>query len=306
MRDGVFDSERLNDDARQLAPDARGGAASFFVRRWSPRNSRSRASVIILHGIGGHSGYYDELARLLVTYGIEVICYDRRGHGLSGGRRGYVSSIRMDSEDLRWLLATLDPTPAPPKCLLGDSWGSLLLLEFSSRYALAVDAVILSSPPVRVTVRRTWVASIIKTLKVLFETTLRGEPAISAPFPLRDVSADERFFVQLTNDRTTNLTMHPNAAIVTARLMFRAYRNAAAVVVPTLILVGSNDRLISVRSVRRLRDNMIHAAVEMKEFSDAYHTLYLDSATPQVAAAIYDWLLRATSGDKGYTACVLG
>jgi len=275
------------------------GGTSFFIRRWKSCSSRSFASIVILHGLGGHSGYYDAFARLLAALQMDVISYDRRGHGYSGGRRGYVRNLNTDSDDLNWLLTTMQPQPTTPTCLLGDSWGALLLLEYSRRYTLNVEAIILSSPPVRLNVRTTWLASTIRALCTLIGTALRGRPAMPAPFPLSYASTDERFLKLLTSDPTTNLRMHPNALTITSRLMLRAKRSAAAIKVPTLILVGSLDRIISTSAAQRLARAMICTVTEVEQFTQAHHTLYLDNATPLVAATIQAWLARVTGHGGG-------
>lgn len=289
-------SERIEDNGKIAfsCHQMRRGSTSFFIRRWVSCNAPRTGSVVILHGIGGHSGYYDEFARNLAALDIEVISYDRRGHGYSGGRRGYVRDLSTDPDDLHWLLTTLERQPTRPICLLGDSWGALLLLEYSRRYSLGVDAIILSSPPVAVDVRLSWIATSIRALATLVGTAMRGRPALSAPFPLEEASADERFLRWLKTDPITNLTMHPNAATVTACLMFRAAHSAAAITLPTLILLGSRDRIINRNVARQLPRVMTQSDVLLEEFTDAHHTLYLDASTPRVAKAIRSWMSGVT------------
>lgn len=49
-----------------------------------------RGSVVIMHGLGEHSGRYRHLAGFLNACGLSVRCYDHRGHGRSQGKRGDV------------------------------------------------------------------------------------------------------------------------------------------------------------------------------------------------------------------------
>src|ERR1035437_4775711 len=58
-------------------------------RHWTPKGE-PWARVLIVHGIGEHSGRYDRTGRLLAEAGLYAQAFGRRGHGLAGGRRVYV------------------------------------------------------------------------------------------------------------------------------------------------------------------------------------------------------------------------
>src|SRR5437660_8831797 len=45
-------------------------------------------SVLLVHGLGEHSGRYEYVGDQLTAAGLEVTAYDHRGMGGSGGRRG--------------------------------------------------------------------------------------------------------------------------------------------------------------------------------------------------------------------------
>ncbi len=51
------------------------------------------ASVLLVHGLGEHSGRYEHVGDQLTAAGLEVTAYDHRGMGGSGGRRGDVEQL---------------------------------------------------------------------------------------------------------------------------------------------------------------------------------------------------------------------
>ena len=65
---------------------------SLFYRCWPATDAWSGDVVLVLHGIGYHSGPYKVIAEGLNPRGIDVYGLDARGHGLSCGRRGYVGT----------------------------------------------------------------------------------------------------------------------------------------------------------------------------------------------------------------------
>ena len=53
---------------------------------------QAKATIVIVHGFGEHSGRYRPLALQLINNGFAVYAYDQRGHGKSGGIRAYIDS----------------------------------------------------------------------------------------------------------------------------------------------------------------------------------------------------------------------
>ena len=60
----------------------------LLVRRWpTTAGGPPWASVLLIHGIGEHSGRYEHVGDRMVAAGIDVSAYDHRGMGGSGGAR---------------------------------------------------------------------------------------------------------------------------------------------------------------------------------------------------------------------------
>jgi len=58
---------------------------SIFVRAWIPDNPQR--VLVCVQGLGGHGGYYRELACQVALNGTIVVAPDLRGHGHSEGGR---------------------------------------------------------------------------------------------------------------------------------------------------------------------------------------------------------------------------
>ena len=63
---------------------------SILVRDWASDSQPGwpRASVLLVHGLGEHSGRYEHVGDQMTRAGLDVHAYDHRGNGGSGGRRG--------------------------------------------------------------------------------------------------------------------------------------------------------------------------------------------------------------------------
>ncbi len=59
----------------------------------SKRLKKAKASLLLVHGLGEHSGRYDSFIKRAHKMGLDVHCIDLRGHGRSTGVRGHVDSF---------------------------------------------------------------------------------------------------------------------------------------------------------------------------------------------------------------------
>src|SRR6185295_20291157 len=97
----------------------------LFVQPW-PAPGPARGTVLIVHGLGEHIGRYAHVARHLNDWGWNVVGYDHRGHGRSGGAK----AVLNDGDDLvRDLALVVDAMRAAHPgmlVLLGHSLGGLI------------------------------------------------------------------------------------------------------------------------------------------------------------------------------------
>src|SRR6266700_7709796 len=80
-----------------MTPDG----CSLFLRGWI---TDSPSVLFILHGLGGHSGWYLDLASSLAQQGITIYTMDHRGFGRSGGLPGHIDRYQTYIGDVAFLL----------------------------------------------------------------------------------------------------------------------------------------------------------------------------------------------------------
>ncbi len=125
----------------------------LFWRLWTPPDPW--ASLFLIHGLGEHSGRYEELALWMGQGGVSLFGFDLRGHGRSRGARGDVSAFHLFLEDTLLMEGILDQVLgqeglAPERrWILGHSLGGLIVLrtiQTSSVLFNRYDGGILSAP----------------------------------------------------------------------------------------------------------------------------------------------------------------
>lgn len=127
-----------------------GESTELLWRLWEA--SDPRATLLLIHGLGEHSGRYRHLAEVLTSAGISVFTFDLRGHGRSQGPRGDVSAFPRFLEDLlvmEDILAGEGPG-AKPRFLLGHSLGGLIGLQRLKTLRGGYDGAVFSAPWLRV------------------------------------------------------------------------------------------------------------------------------------------------------------
>jgi alpha-beta hydrolase superfamily lysophospholipase len=118
----------------------------LLVRHW-PAGDRAWASLLIVHGLGEHSGRYEHVGERLAADGVHVHAYDQRGFGGSGGRRAYVETWDDIFDDLEERLAAArGMAPDLPVVLYGHSLGGLIALSYALLDRPKPDLLVLSAP----------------------------------------------------------------------------------------------------------------------------------------------------------------
>lgn len=115
-------------------------------RRWKARDAR--AAMLLVHGIGEHSGRYDHVGSFLASKGIDVLAFDTRGFGQSGGRRAHVDRFEQYLDDVEDLLAERRHLSLPV-ILFGHSLGGLIAARYLVTGRSRPDVTVLSSPALR-------------------------------------------------------------------------------------------------------------------------------------------------------------
>ena len=122
---------------------------AIALREWPvPAGVERRGSLLLVHGLGEHSGRYAHVAERLAALGLHVRAYDLRGHGGSGGARGAIPHPDALLDDLRAMFEDLDD--ASPRFLLGHSMGGTIAARAATGGWVTPRALILSSPALRV------------------------------------------------------------------------------------------------------------------------------------------------------------
>ncbi|MBL9155766.1 MAG: alpha/beta fold hydrolase [Verrucomicrobiales bacterium] len=107
--------------------------------------ARPTAVLVMAHGLQSHAEWFRGSGDYLSDRGIEVLAYDRRGSGRSGGARGDLTSAEVFFTDLDAVLTEAGRSGRPVH-LLANCFSTRFVLPYVQRHPGQLRSLILTSP----------------------------------------------------------------------------------------------------------------------------------------------------------------
>jgi acylglycerol lipase len=248
------------------------------------------ASVLLVHGLGDHSGRYEHVGDQFASAGLDVWAYDQRGNGGSGGRRGHVDRWSQLHDDLEERLhAVRTGAEGRPVVLYGHSVGGMVVAGYLTLPDRPLpDLAVVASPALASTLPG-WKLSLARVLGRVtptFEIANGIDPATLS----RDPSVGERAAVDQATANSTTARFGAEALAEQDRVR----HTCMLISVPTLVLHGLDDGLVPASASEILGTV---PGVERRTYPGLRHELHNEPEGPQIMDEVIAWLReRATVG----------
>ena len=256
-------------------------------RQWWLPDGEPRAVVLLLHGLGEHSGRYEHVAAALVHNGYAVHAVDHRGHGRSEGARAFVRSYDEFMGDVAAFRRLVEAQhPSVPLVVLGHSMGANLAVGHVLDHQEGVAVLALSGAALAPGASLKPV--MIKAAKVLGRLVPKLRPD---KLDAEAISRDPAVVARYRNDRlvyTGRLSAGVAGALLSAMERFPARYGELRV--PILILHGTADALADVNGAHRLEAGAVNAAVTSHYYDGLFHEVFNEPEHDRVIADLVAWL----------------
>lgn len=249
-----------------------------LVRRWSV--TEPRAALLVVHGIGEHSGRYLHVGDYLAEAGIDVVAYDNRGFGQSGGRRAHIDNFDTFVDDIDDHLSerrTLDV----PTVLMGHSLGGLMAAAYLVSERPQPDLAVLSSPALAAEVPR-W-QRVAAPVLGRFAPSLFIKGAKMSGLLSRDTDVEKAYH----DDPLVILGATAGLGKATFEAMDETTKRLDRLRVPTYVLHGEEDELVPQTASLPLRDL---PGVTYRSWPGLRHECLNEPERFDVLSEIRDWL----------------
>ena len=264
------------------------GGIRLHCVSWRPRGP-AVAVLFIVHGLGEHSGRYEEMAGFLTGRRIAVFGWDHRGHGRSGGKRGHAPSIDVLLEDTELALMKCRSLHiGTPLFMYGHSMGGQVAASYlNSVKSKEISGAIISSawfglvspPPA-------WQIALIKKLAhIAPSVTLSNklDPAFisSVPEEVERYKHDE-----LVHDRISFALFK---SLYFNGLHLAGHAQPARM--PMLVCHGDQDKITSIEASRQYKERLGEKA-EFRVWEGARHEPHHDHQKEKVMEYYANWALQ--------------
>jgi alpha-beta hydrolase superfamily lysophospholipase len=267
--------------------------------RWSSGWSPPRATIIFLHGIASHAGWFGETAADLNTQGVAVYGPDRRGSGRSGGPRGHLERYERALDDVDEIMRLVSAEhPGTPVFLAASSWAAKLAVVYAAQRPASLSGLLLLGPGLLPKVN----LSPPRQLSAAVGHLVAPKARLPIPLTPELYTANPPYVDFIRGDRLRLLEATTRFFWETRRLDRQRGRAAAQLNLPLLVLQGDDDKMMDVTKTRRWLSRL---AVEDKTYvayPGAGHTLDFEPDRAQYLADMVGWLSdRLPSASPGPT-----
>ncbi len=260
--------------------------ARIFYQAWLPEGD-AKAVVLVVHGLGEHSGRYRHVVNHLVPLGFAVYGFDHAGHGRSTGRRGYIDRLDDYAATLAITCSKVQAwQPGKPVFLLGHSMGGLIASLFLLDHQSLFTGAILSAPSLLP-------GKGVSSAKG-FMTRLLSVLAPAAGVLKLDacgISRDPQVVADYVDDP---LVFHGRISARLAAELLRGMRRVTAeadrIALPLLILQGSADTMVDPAGAQRLYDQSASRDKTLRVFDGLQHEVFNEPEHAQVLTVVERWL----------------
>lgn len=248
-----------------------------------------RARVLLIHGVSEHSGRHLNTIQALLNLGHEVVRFDLRGAGHSGGERQWVERFEDYVEDTatvhNWIRRTLPPLP---QFVLGHSMGGAIGFYFVSEYQNELKGYIASAPAYLTG------ASYSPLTIAVGKLFCRVAPTFKVYRPKRpvDVSRDEAVVDAYANDALSGKfnTLQQGSVVLDALAKIPSL--LSRIELPVTILHGSADRIIKMEGSFTILRGLSSADRTLHIFPNGYHELHNDLDKAEFFRLVGHWIQK--------------
>lgn len=257
---------------------------SLYGQTWKPEGE-IKAVVVLIHGLGEHSGRYLHVAKYFTSAGYVLKTMDLPGHGKSEGKRGDTSfnSVKVIIQSI--IKEAQNEFPTRPVFLYGHSLGGELALYFTLTESAPLAGVIVTAPGIApgtpVAPAKLAAAKVLSRLAPrvtmangLDFDSLAHDPAVKIAY-LKDPLVHPMVSARLGND-----LLNTGAWI---------RKQSGKFPYPLLIMQGEDDRIVDAPSVKKFAEGL-SGDVTFRMWPNMCHELHNEYGQAEVLKTMVEWM----------------
>ncbi len=259
--------------------------SNVMYRKWEALSPK--AGMLLIHGLGGHSGRWEFLAHSLVKKHIACYAVELKGFGGTQGLKGDIGSFRAYFDDINALYAIVRKDhPGIKIFLAGESFGGLLAFLTAVSGSSVFDGLICISPAFRSRLK----FSLIERARIFLACLHNPRRQFTVPFNPRMCTQDIVYQKVMEEDAPEHRFATARFLINTLAAQMRAYVLKDRLNMPTLFLIAGNDAMVDSRASLDIYGKLQVKDKTLIRYPGMFHALSIDLGRETVFADIAAWL----------------
>jgi alpha-beta hydrolase superfamily lysophospholipase len=251
---------------------------------WEPA-AQAKASFVITHGLGEHSGRYDHMAKALNTAGIAVYAIDLRGHGHSDGARGHTPGMAAYLDDLDLLI---DSLPANlPLFFYGHSLGGLIAIHYTLHHPERLKGLLASAPAIQRSFEVPVYKLILGRMMSMIWPTFSQETGLNPDDLTRMKEVNQAY----RDDPLVHAKASARLFTASTDAGPQALKLAAQITLPTVVIQAGDDRIVSAEASQSFFNQLGAQDKTWIHIPDAYHETHNEAEGHKVIQQMVEWVL---------------
>ena len=238
-------------------------------RHWPAAPGRRRGSIVMFHRGHEHSGRIAHLPGELALPGFEYFAWDARGHGLSPGARGHSPSFGTSVRDVQTFmdhLAARHGVAVEDVYVIAQSVGAVLAATWVHDYAPRIRGMSLASPAFKIKLYVPFARGGIRLLRAL-----RGDFYINSYVKPALLTHDAERIASYSTDPLISRPISANVLLGLHDAAERVVADAAAITVPTQLLISGNDWVVHEKPQRDFYRRLASPVKELIRLPGFHH-----------------------------------
>lgn len=245
----------------------------------------AKAVILIIHGLCEHSGRYNYFTKKLNEFHYGVYRFDNRGHGRSGGERGYLDSFGDFLRDTNQMVDMIrEENKDLPIFMFGHSMGGLIAAAYGIKHKNKLNGQILSGAAV---------LELPGFKSIKGNNYFKSNPRQKLP---------NKFSYLICRDKKVIKDYNEDLLIlreVCFKLLEEAFINGIAWVkenvkdykYPCLIMHGKKDKVVSSEASAWLYNNISSKDKTLNIYENCFHEIFNEKEEKQqIIEDVHKWI----------------
>ncbi|HOV09719.1 MAG TPA: lysophospholipase, partial [Spirochaetota bacterium] len=265
------------------------GGVEIFFQKWLV--DKAKAILVLVHGLGEHSGRYSNLLNSLAGKNISIVAIDHRGHGKSGGKRGHIDSFMDYVYDLKLFMEFIkEENRGLPVVLFGHSMGGVIAAKYALTYPDDFSMLVLSSsgfaPSAEIP---QWKKSLAE-----FLSSKVGALTMSNGLNTADLSHDKEVVVAYENDPLVHDRVSARWFVEFMKAAGECMANARNIKKPLLVFHGKSDNIADYKASEEFYNSATSSNKQLFIYDGLFHETMNETEAERnkVLKDVTGWILK--------------